>query len=379
MGEVWSATDLRLDRPVAVKVLSAQMASEANVRERFEVEARSAARLTHPNVVLVYDSGEHDGTPYLVMELLPGRTLADDVALGALDPQRARRVGIEVLGALAASHRAGILHRDIKPGNVLLTADDVAKVGDFGIAKSTEGLNLTSTGLIVGTAAYLAPERVTGEPASERSDIYAVGVVLYEALSGCKPFGADTPIAMMRAVEAHDVVPLSRACPDLDPGLVATVERAMAKDPAQRFASATDMIAALQSLPGASSLGTPTTVLGDETILDAAAHSATQRVSGPSPTLVLPTRASATEVGRNGTADDGGSRVSALWSHRGAIAAAAVAALFILVLLIAIRGGSSSGRATTGTPTAAAPSAPSVSVPAALDQAIKHLEEAVRP
>jgi serine/threonine protein kinase len=162
---------------------------------------RSAARLSHPNVVLVFDSGEHEGTPYLVMELLPGRTLADEIARGRLEPERARRIGLEVLGALAASHQAGILHRDIKPGNVLLTADDSAKLGDFGIAKSTENLNLTTTGMIVGTAAYLAPERVAGQSATPQSDLYALGVVLYEALSGRKPFHADTPIALMRAVE----------------------------------------------------------------------------------------------------------------------------------------------------------------------------------
>ncbi len=301
------------------------------------------------------------------------------MAVGPLDPERARRVGIEVLGALAASHHAGILHRDIKPGNVLLTADDMAKVGDFGIAKSTEGLNLTSTGLIVGTAAYLAPERVTGELASAQSDLYAVGVVLYEALSGRKPFEADTPIAMMRAVEAHDVVPLSQACPDLDPDLVATVERAMAKDPGGRFASAAEMIAALRSSPGAPLPG-DSTVRGDETVPDAAVLSATQRVSGPSPTLVLPPNgAAATDLGRPGTTDHGGSRASALQSHRKAVAAAAVGALFILVLVIAIRAGSSSGPATTGTPTTVATSAPSASMPAALDQAIKNLEEAVRP
>ena len=166
MGEVWAARDLRLGRSVAVKLLSASTASEAGVRERFEAEARSAARLSHPNVVQVFDSGEHDGIPYLVMELLPGRTLADEVAQGPLDPEAVRRIGVEVLGALEASHQAGILHRDIKPGNVLLAADGRAKVGDFGIAKSTEGLNLTSTGMIVGTAAYLAPERVAGHPAT---------------------------------------------------------------------------------------------------------------------------------------------------------------------------------------------------------------------
>src|SRR5205085_5453763 len=166
MGEVWAARDLRLERDVAVKRLSPHLASEPGVRERFEAEARAAAGLNHPNVVAVFDSGEHDGVPFLVMELLPGRTLADELADGPLAPERARRIGAEVAAALAASHAAGVLHRDVKPGNVLLAADGTAKVGDFGIAKSTEGLDLTTTGTIVGTAAYLAPERLAGAPAT---------------------------------------------------------------------------------------------------------------------------------------------------------------------------------------------------------------------
>lgn len=374
MGEVWSATDLRLDRPVAVKLLNAQMASEASVRDRFEVEARSAARLSHPNVVLVYDSGEQDGTPFLVMELLPGRTLADELALGPVDPDRACRIGIEVLSALAASHEAGILHRDIKPGNVLLTAGGTAKLGDFGIAKITEGMNLTSAGMIVGTAAYLAPERLTGEAASARSDIYAVGVVLYEALSGSNPFHADSALGLMRAVEAHDVAPLCQMRPGLNPSLVATVERAMAKDPGRRFARASDMAAALQAPPGPP-------IPGDRTVLDGAVLDATQRIPGPSSTQVLsPTGAAATEVGRPVSRRPGG-WASELRSHPGAIAAAAIVALFIVVVLVGTRRGPS-GPATAATPTTAttaATSAPSAGVPAALDRAIKQLEEAVRP
>src|SRR5215210_2355183 len=246
MGEVWAARDLRLGRRVAVKVLSPTMASQPGVRERFDAEARSAAHLSHPNVVLVFDSGEHDGTPYLVMELLPGRTLADEIAAGPLDPERVLSIGMEVLDALSASHEAGILHRDIKPGNVLLTAEGRAKVGDFGIAKSTEGLNLTSTGMIVGTAAYLAPERLAGRPATPESDLYAVGVVLYEALTGRKPFQGDTPIALLRAVDAHQPIPLAEARPGLDVSLVKTVERAMSKDPARRYSSAAAMAADLR-------------------------------------------------------------------------------------------------------------------------------------
>ena len=249
MGEVWAARDVRLGRDVAVKRLSPHLASEPGVRERFDVEARAAAGLNHPNVVAVFDSGEHEGIPFLVMELLPGRTLADELVDGPLAPVRARQVGGEVLAALAASHAAGILHRDVKPGNVLLGADGAVKVADFGIAKSTEAIDLTTTGTIVGTAAYLAPERLAGQPATAQADLYAVGVLLYEALSGQKPYAADTPMGLLRAVEAQDPAPLAEARPGLDPSLVAIVERAMDPDPSRRFASAAAMAAALQGQP----------------------------------------------------------------------------------------------------------------------------------
>ena len=363
MGEVWAARDLRLGRSVAVKLLSAHMASEADVRERFEAEARSAARLSHPNVVQVFDSGDHDGTPYLVMELLPGRTLADEVALGVLDPESVRRIGMEVLGALEASHQAGILHRDIKPGNVLLAADGRAKVGDFGIAKSTEGLNLTSTGMIVGTAAYLAPERVAGRPATPQSDLYAVGVVLYEALSGRKPFQADTPIALMRAVEAHEAIPLAQARPGLEPSLMATVERAMAKEPRRRFSSAAAMAAALG---------------GDNVSADSGTATVANAVPSATEVLSEPTARQPAEVGRPAMA----SRATTLWEKLrrspGTALAAVIVAVFVLVVVLATRSGDSPPTPSAVTsPTSQTP--PSGSLPEPLDGAIKSLEEAVRP
>ena len=218
MGEVWAAQDLRLDRRVAVKVVRAPVASDPAVRARFGTEARAAARLSHPNVVTVFDSGEDDGTPFLVMELLSGRTLADELAEGPLSPKRALAVGVDVLGGLAASHHAGILHRDIKPANVLLAEDGTARLADFGIAKSIEGGDATATGVVLGTAAYLAPERLAGHAATAQSDLYAVGAVLYEALAGRTPFSAETPLARLRAIDRHAASPLRDLRPELNPG-----------------------------------------------------------------------------------------------------------------------------------------------------------------
>ena len=364
MGEVWAGRDLRLSRSVAVKLLSPTMASEAGVRERFDEEARSAARRSHPNVVLVFDSGEHERTPYLVMELLPGRTLADEVALGPLEPERVRRIGLEVLGALGASHGAGILHRDIKPGNVLLTADDTAKLGDFGIAKSTEGLHLTSTGMIVGTAAYLAPARLAGQPATPQSDLYALGVVLYEALSGRKPFQGDTPIGLMRAVEAHQAVPLAEARPGLDASLAATVERAMAKDPVRRFSSARAMAAALGGAGGAAVPGTPT-------VLNAV----------PSPTQVLapPTARQPTEPGRLPLAPVGTDRWKRLRRSPGTVLAVVLVAVFLLVVVVATRSGDPPSTPSGGTSATTLRTPSGGSLPEPLDRAIRSLEEAVQP
>ena len=364
MGEVWAARDLRLGRKVAVKLLSPSVASEAGVRERFDEEARSAARLSHPNVVLVFDSGEHDGTPYLVMELLPGRTLADEVALGPLEPERVRRMGLGVLGALGASHGAGILHRDIKPGNVLLAADDTVKLGDFGIAKSTEGLHLTSAGMIVGTAAYLAPERVAGQPATPQSDLYAVGVVLYEALSGRKPFQGDTPIGLMLAVEAHEPIPLAEARPGLDSSLAATVERAMAKDPAARFSSAAAMAAALAGDGVAPAPGTAT--------VPNAVLSSTE-------VLAAPTARQPAPEGRPAGAGVVTDRWEALRRNPGTVLAVILVAVFLLAVVLATRDGGSPSTPSGGTSATTLRTPAGGSLPEPLDRAIRSLEEAVQP
>lgn len=238
MGTVHRGTDTKLDRAVAIKFLRADMAGQEDLRSRFEAEARAAGRLSHPNVVAVFDTGEHEGAPFIVMELLSGRTLADEAAAGPATQDRAREVLAQILSALRASHGQGILHRDLKPGNVLVTSDGSVKVTDFGVAKMAEGLDLTVAGMMLGTPAYLAPERIAGEPATEASDIYSLGVVIYEFLAGRKPFEADTPLGLIRAIQDDPVPPLEAERPDLDPLLLAVVNRAMARDPAQRYPSA---------------------------------------------------------------------------------------------------------------------------------------------
>ncbi|HSH60803.1 MAG TPA: protein kinase, partial [Acidimicrobiales bacterium] len=189
MGEVRDGLDRRLGRPVAVKLLRRDLAADPELRRRFEGEARAAARLAHPNVVAVHDTGEQEGVPYIVMERLAGRTVADEIAEGPLEPARVQRLGREVLAALDVAHRAGTVHRDIKPANLLLTPESSVKVADFGIAKAAEALpsDVTASGQVIGTPAYLAPERLEGAPATARSDLYSLAVVLYEALSGTKP------------------------------------------------------------------------------------------------------------------------------------------------------------------------------------------------
>ncbi|HET9556519.1 MAG TPA: serine/threonine-protein kinase [Actinomycetota bacterium] len=238
MGEVWAAHDLLLDRAVAVKLLGGALAGDGRAAERLRREARAAGRLDHPNIARVLDLGEQDGRPYLVMELLEGESLAARIdRAGAMAAPEAARVVAAVADALEAAHQAGVVHRDVKPGNVFLTSDGEVKVLDFGIASAAGEAALT-TGEMLGTPAYLAPERVLGHPATPAADVYALGVVLYELLAGRRPFdeGSDIELAMAH-VHAHPA-PLALAAPSAPPFLVAACEQAMARDPSARPPSA---------------------------------------------------------------------------------------------------------------------------------------------
>src|SRR5258707_8475672 len=237
MAEVRDGWDIRLDRPVAVKLLHPVVTTQPDNRMRFEVEARAAAALIYPHIVSVRDSGEHAGTPYIVMERWSGQTLADVIALGPLPQPQVRSILDDVLSELAAAHARGILHRDIKPANILFSALGDTKVADFGIAKSA-GTAHTLTGQIVGTMAYLSADRIAGRPASVADDLYAVGVVGYEALAGRRAFPQQNLAELARAIAEDMPPPLAVLRPDVDPALAAVIEHSMAHRPHPRFGTA---------------------------------------------------------------------------------------------------------------------------------------------
>ena len=237
-----------LARLVAVKTLDPHLAEDEALRVRFRREAVAAAAVAHPNIVATYDTGEDDGVAYIVMELVEGATLRQAIDLhGALPPARAADIAAQVADALAAAHARGLVHRDVKPSNVLVQLDGRVKVTDFGIAKAADqtGDELTRAGSVVGTARYLSPEQLEGQPVDERSDVYSLGLVLYEMLTGRAPFGADTEIATAVARLTTTPPRLSDVRPDVAPGLAHVVDRALERNPADRWPNATQMRDAL--------------------------------------------------------------------------------------------------------------------------------------
>jgi eukaryotic-like serine/threonine-protein kinase len=246
MATVYLGTDAVLGRTVAVKVLHPEHASDPSFVDRFRREARAAARLNHPNVVSVFDTGSDRDVHFIVMERIRGRTLAQVVAEeGPLPPHRAAAIARSVAEALAFAHANGLVHRDVKPANVMLADDGRVKVMDFGIARVTSAATLTQTATVLGTAAYLSPEQAQGLRVDGRSDVYALGVVLYEMLTGRAPFVAASPVAVAFQHVREEPPPPSRIRRGIPPGLEAVVVRALAKDPDDRFAGADRMAAAL--------------------------------------------------------------------------------------------------------------------------------------
>jgi serine/threonine-protein kinase len=261
MGEVYKARDTRLDRIVAVKVLSEQLAADPHFRARFDLEARAISQLAHPNICILHDVGEDHGVSFLVMEYLEGETLAERIAQGPLPLAEALPIALQMGAALERAHHAGIVHRDLKPGNVFLTKVG-AKLLDFGLAKSapavaagalsvvptTPPAPMTSQGTILGTFQYMAPEQLDGSPADARTDIFAFGAVLYEMVTGRRAFGGRSQATIIGSIMASQPPPLSSIVPETPQLLDHLVRMCLAKDPSDRYQSAHDVVLLLQSV-----------------------------------------------------------------------------------------------------------------------------------
>jgi serine/threonine-protein kinase len=258
MAAVWEAEDKVLTRRVAIKVLHPHLAGDDGFRTRFRREAVAAAKLAHPHIVTTYDTGRDGDFAYIVMELVDGTTIARELkSRGPLPVAQAVDVAVQVADALACAHSHGVVHRDVKPANILLREDGHVKVADFGIAKAGSGGDLTRTGVVMGTAKYLSPEQVSGSPADAGSDIYAHGIVLYEMLAGTPPFIGDTELstAVARLTAAPGSLRDRRA--DVPRSLEAVVLRSLARDPAARFQSAEEMRASLLAVDSENDEVTP--------------------------------------------------------------------------------------------------------------------------
>jgi eukaryotic-like serine/threonine-protein kinase len=248
MGDIYVATDSTLGREVAIKVLAERYSWDEAIRERFKREALAAARLSgEPGAITIFDVGEWEGRPFIVMEYLPGGSLEDRLRKdGAQPPARALGWLEQAATALDAAHAHGIVHRDVKPANLLLTERGDVRVADFGIASSTGLDSMTLTGTVLGTAGYLSPEQAMGERATPASDLYALGVVAYELLSGHRPFENDSPTAEASSHVNAPVPSIAERCKDLPPEVDAVFQRALAKDPARRHRSARELVADLR-------------------------------------------------------------------------------------------------------------------------------------
>ncbi|MGI8661281.1 MAG: protein kinase domain-containing protein, partial [Thermoleophilaceae bacterium] len=249
MSTVYRAFDPTLERWVAIKLMHRDLSEEADQLERFRREARAVARLSHPHVVTVIDFGEDGGTPYIVLEYVEGETLKDRIGrLGRLPVDDAIAYAIEIGRGLSAAHAERLVHRDVKPQNVLIDVEGRAKVTDFGIARSLEAAGLTAEGRVLGTTDYVAPEQALGQEVTEQSDVYSLGVVLYEMLTGEVPFTGSTQVAVAMAHVRGPLPDVQRRRPEVSATLAAVVEQATAKETAGRYLTAADLVEDLEEV-----------------------------------------------------------------------------------------------------------------------------------
>ena len=350
MGEVWEATDTVLGRTVAVKLLHPGLSQENDFVERFRAEARHTAGFQHPNITTVFDYGEEDGTAYLVLELVVGQPLSQIIYERApLSAQETTSILIQAATALAVAHRGGVVHRDVKPANILVTADGTAKLTDFGISRLTDAAPLTQTGSIIGTAQYLSPEQAMGQSATASSDIYALGIVGHEMLTGKRPFDAGTMVATALAHINQEPPPL----PDTLPvGIRGVIAAALSKDPANRPTSAAAMAHAL-GMPDAPAALAPAALAPAPTLTMSAAAMPAAMMAQAQPTLAMPTVAPGMRKRPTGH--------QAAWL----LGAGAVLGILTFFLLSGINAGTDAdaGTKTPATPSTTAPSNPNNRTP----------------
>lgn len=323
MADVYEAEDTLLNRAVAVKVLHANFASDDAFVARFRREAQAAANLSHPNIVAIYDWGQDEGTYYMVMELIRGRTLREMLRTeGAILPRRAAEIAAEAAAALSVAHQHGVFHRDVKPGNIMITDEGTVKVTDFGIARALDDSEeLTRTGAVIGTATYFSPEQAQGLPADERSDVYSLGIVLYEMLAGKPPFTGESPVAVAYQHVSEPATPPDVVNPEVPRELSAIDEHAIQKSPDQRYQSADEFRSDLDRY-----------LAGSEPIAAAA-------VVAAAPTAVIAASAAggagyATTEGQAAAVPPEPRSQTSYWVVVGALAAVLIVGLFLLFQLL---------------------------------------------
>jgi eukaryotic-like serine/threonine-protein kinase len=299
MAAVYLAHDSELDRAVAIKVLAEHLASDEAFRQRFLREARMAAKLSHPNIVHVYDQGEEDGQPFIVMEYVKGPTLSEELKrTGPLPPARVVDLALQICGGLEHAHASGLVHRDIKPGNLLLREDGTVKIADFGIARAAQATRLTQIGSVLGTAAYLAPEQAAGETVTAAADIYSLGCVLFELLTGRTPYVFESLPELVVKQREEAITPIRELRPDVPAELEAAVMRCLARGLEHRPASAAELAKELATgspEPPTEPLPRPSGVRASDVetvpLAEAAPTAPLRRARAPHRRFTLPSRA----------------------------------------------------------------------------------------